>query len=178
MELEAEVKKEHFLEFYKNASKSVLNVRSLNTKFKIFSIFIWILFGVGSVAVYKLYDSNNECCLNNLNIAVICFLAWLVAMTALLTWYRNAYLDRVVDESGATLGIKSFKLDKDGVTEIGEKFTSSFRWDLIRGVEKGKTCVYLYIDAGSAVLIPHEKLSGYELEELAATIQEYSAYEL
>lgn len=107
--------------------------------------------------------------------AFVCI--WIIAGTLLQKWYAVAFVDHAVSDTGTVLGKIKFKLDVNGITEIGKGYKSTFAWSSIQIVKKENDCLFLFTDLIKAVILPIRDLSDSKAAELSEILKEHTSFD-
>lgn len=174
MEFEAEVTKADFKRLNTIAWRRVADQQKYKKKLNIVNILYWIPLGISAAALYHFYKNCEACDFGHLNISVVLACIWIIAGILLQKWYAISFVEHAVSDKGTVLGNIKFVLDANGITEIGEGYTSNFAWSSIQTVNKEKDCLFIFTDMIKAIILPTRELSETQVSELSGILKQHS----
>ena len=174
MEFEAVVAEDDFKQLNTIAWRRVADQRKYKKKLTTVNVLYWIPLGISAGALYHFYQNCESCDFSHLNVSVVFACVWIIAGILLQKWHAISFVEHAVSDAGTILGRIKFELNANGISEIGEGYTSTHAWSSIQAVKKENDCLFLFTDMIKAIILPTRDLSETQVSELSGILKQHS----
>ena len=168
---------EDYVHFNRYCFKKFFKRRGVRWKNEIFTFCIWVLIGMSVVFVSKYYKKWNFGDIVSVDLFVLATLSWVTLSILYNYWSKNLYIRTSVSEKGCTLGRFKITFTDESIREEKQNVSTELSWETILGAEEDQKYLYIFIDAGRAVIIPRKDLSQLQYDEVISILKSKNVFE-